>query len=56
MRTSRVFLKANAEAADEIGGATRRPYAFPEWTLLAMSYLMSGAVVWVVRAFFVEAG
>ncbi len=30
--------------------------ALPEWTLLAMSYLMSGAVVWVVRAFFVDAG
>jgi hypothetical protein len=30
--------------------------ARPEWTLLAVSYLISGAVVWAVRVVFAEAG
>lgn len=30
--------------------------ARPEWTLLAMSYLISSAVVWAMRALFGEAG
>lgn len=30
--------------------------ARPEWTLLAVSYLISGAVVWAMRAVFGEAG
>jgi hypothetical protein len=28
----------------------------PEWTLLPVSYLISGAVVWAMRAVFAEAG
>ena len=30
--------------------------ARPEWTLLAVSYFISGVVVWAVRAVFGEAG
>ena len=30
--------------------------ARPEWTLLAVSYLIAGAVVWVMRIVFAEAG
>jgi hypothetical protein len=30
--------------------------ARPQWTLLAVSYLISGAVTWVMRAVFGEAG
>jgi hypothetical protein len=30
--------------------------ARPDWTLLAVSYLISGAVVWAMRALFAETG
>jgi len=30
--------------------------ARPDWTLLAMSYLISGVVVWAMRAIFGEVG
>ena len=30
--------------------------ARPEWTLVAVSYLVSGAVVWAMRMAFGEAG
>jgi glycosyltransferase involved in cell wall biosynthesis len=51
---SRGFLKANAETDGDIGGGDRSPSARPDWTLLAVSYIMSGAVVWAIRAFLGE--
>jgi hypothetical protein len=53
---SRGFPKTNAEAVSEIDGADCPRSVRPEWTLLPVSYLISGAVVWAMRAVFAEAG
>jgi hypothetical protein len=40
------------EFAERIGARSARP----DWTLLAVSYLISGAVVWAMRSVIGEAG
>ena len=46
------MLRPLERLAERIAARSARP----EWTLLAMSYLISGAVVWAMRAVFGEAG
>ena len=46
------MLRALASLAQRIAARSARP----EWTLLAVSYLVSGAVVWAMRAVVGEAG
>ena len=46
------MMRRVARRAERIAVRSARP----EWALLAMSYLISGAVVWAMRAVFGEAG
>ena len=46
------MLRPLTRLAERIAAHSARP----EWTLLAVSYLMSGVVVWAMRAIFGEAG
>ena len=46
------MLRPLARLAERIAACTARP----DWTLLAVSYLVSGVVVWAMRAVFGEAG
>lgn len=46
------MLRPLKRLAERIVGRSARP----EWTLLAMSYLISGTMVWAMRAVFGEAG
>jgi len=45
-------LRPLARVAERIVLRTARP----QWTLLTVSYLISGAVIWAMRAVFGEAG
>lgn len=46
------MLRPLARLTERIAARSARP----EWTLLAVSYLISGFVVWVMRAVFGEVG
>jgi hypothetical protein len=46
------MLRPLARLAARIAFRTARP----QWTLLTLSYLISGAVIWAMRAVFGEAG
>jgi len=46
------MLRLLARLAERIAACSARP----DWALLAVSSLISGVVVWTMRAFFAEAG
>jgi hypothetical protein len=46
------MLRPLVRLAERIAACTARP----NWTLLAVSSLISGVLVWTMRAFFAEAG